>query len=720
MRHTDAIGRASTPGALCDALRAYAPHERTPAERLDALIALSDWLDAPPSAPIPSAAPVPPTSPAARLWTLEDHLHSDVDAAALVGDLVGAVLEHASALELLSRAGLPREGRLLGELVDRLARKLLPRDDSEGDLVAVLALVCAGRGWLQAAPSTVVGPLITTLLERSPRFVVAARRLAHDTEDAIAVLAVRLADLGVATDLRARAGGGPLADWPFLDLPRWCDLILERRGSGGDRVEHLVGLSRCLSACRRLIERARSTLMAGAVSADLVFRLELAERQLHRIEQLVTLIDERTAGRPALALQTLRELLQASEEEATLRGLVRRTTGLLAKRIIESASHGGEHYIASSSTEYRAMWRSAAGGGLVMAAVAPLKFMLGWLQLPLFFAGFVAGLNYSAAFLFLQVFHLTLATKQPAMTAATLASAIGRADRADLDRLVDLIARTARTQLAAVVGNLGTIIPASLLFHLAVLGTRATPFLDVKTAKYALHSHHLLESGSVLFAALTGVYLWFGSIVAGWVDNWIHWQRLPRALATNRRVRRVIGERGAIRIAHLVKSGAGPASGNIAFGMLLGLTPVFGAFFGLPVEIRHITISTASVVLGTATLVGEHAIVARDVAFAVLGLFGVATMNFVVSFSLALAVALRARDVPPRASLGLMRLVLVRFVREPTTFLWPPRGESASSSTMPVVTLSSPSLPPVPSALPPSAVLAPPLPSRSSSFSSSS
>ncbi|HEY0093440.1 MAG TPA: hypothetical protein VGB96_03915 [Archangium sp.] len=59
---------------------------------------------------------------------------------------------------------------------------------------------------------------------------------------------------------------------------------------------------------------------------------------------------------------------------------------------------------------------------------------------------------------------------------------------------------------------------------------------------------------------------------------------------------------------------------------------------------------------------------------AALGGIGVTlAINFGVSFSLALAVALRARDVPGRDVLRLVRLMSARFLRDPRAFLLPPR-----------------------------------------------
>ena len=58
--------------------------------------------------------------------------------------------------------------------------------------------------------------------------------------------------------------------------------------------------------------------------------------------------------------------------------------------------------------------------------------------LPLFIEGLLGGLNYAVSFMLLHHFHLIRATKQPAMTAASLASLLRSRDRTErLDRMVE-------------------------------------------------------------------------------------------------------------------------------------------------------------------------------------------------------------------------------------------------------------------------------------------
>jgi site-specific recombinase len=62
---------------------------------------------------------------------------------------------------------------------------------------------------------------------------------------------------------------------------------------------------------------------------------------------------------------------------------------------------------------------------------------------------------------------------------------------------------------------------------------------------------------------------------------------------------------------------------------------------------------------------------------AALGIAIIGSLNFGVSFVLALAVALRARQVERSDRFRLVRSVIATFLRSPVQFFLPPRGEAA-------------------------------------------
>ena len=82
------------------------------------------------------------------------------------------------------------------------------------------------------------------------------------------------------------------------------------------------------------------------------------------------------------------------------------------------------------------------------------------------------------------------------------------------------------------------------------------------------------------------------SLGAGWLENWVVYRRLPEAHRAPP-VGRIVGNdaHGAGSRDFLEHSAAG-FGGNVSLGFLLGMTPVAGMFFGLPLDVRHVTLST--------------------------------------------------------------------------------------------------------------------------------
>ena len=66
------------------------------------------------------------------------------------------------------------------------------------------------------------------------------------------------------------------------------------------------------------------------------------------------------------------------------------------------------------------MFFSAAGGGILIALMALYKIHIGTLGFGQFATSVLSGLNYGIGFMLIHMLHCTVATKQPAMTAASL------------------------------------------------------------------------------------------------------------------------------------------------------------------------------------------------------------------------------------------------------------------------------------------------------------
>jgi site-specific recombinase len=634
-------------------------------EREAGLERLVAWIRDP--APPPAETPRPEArSQHARLAIVLETLAAQPELAARVGETLAGVLTETSAVHLFAEVGVPSDRGLLDETLDRLAQRLLPRAREEHELSdCVLASLPNRRDaeWLADLP----GELVDGVVALVPAESWAA--LVHDLGDAARLLATRIAALGLSEEIRARSEAESLDRSPFYALPRAVDTVVAEGGSPAA----IAALGR---HCRRELEVVHAHLELAGVSVDIVYRMDAITRSLERLEALATLLgtgDEALTRRqraPAL----LAELVLAGVGDRSLRKVLGENTKLLARKVIERVGSTGEHYITRSRRQWWAMLRSAAGGGVLTAGTAMLKFVVTWAKLPMFVEGFALAANYGGSFLLMQLLGFTLATKQPSMTAAALANALRLPDVARrVDEMVTMIARMTRSQLAAALGNVGAVVPTAMFVDTLWVWQTGAHFLDEQTAAYVLGSLHPTESKTIGFAFLTGVFLWLASLGAGWLENWAVYRRLPEAIEQHR-IRRVIGDAATRRLANGFRKHVAGAGGSITLGALLAFMPVIGKGFGLPIDVRHVTLSAGSLTFATCSLgwhtLGTGAFLAAAVGVAIIG-----TLNFGVSFVFALWVAMRARGVGTGEKVGVVKGLLGRVFRRPMEFIFPGKHE---------------------------------------------
>lgn len=614
-----------------------------------------------------------PQAPAAatRLALLVRVLEGESAMRQQVARLVGHIAAEARGLKLFAQVGLPGRQGFISELTDRMLRHLLPAPpdpDRLSELLLRLFPSPADLDWLESLPTALTARLLMLVSEPQHPLPAPAGLMRSHMVDALTLLSTQMAALGLAEDVRDRSPEVSFRASPFLRLRRTCDGLLARDAAP----DTLRELSAVLTECRQVVAIVTSHLEQSGVSMDLVYRLERLRRGLDRMEAIAQVLGAaRGEERCREGLALVAKLLRHSYSDRSVRALTRSNLRLLARKVIERTGSSGERYITSSRAEFHALLHSAAGGGLVTALTAALKLLLTKLTLAPFFAGLLGVLNYAGSFVLMQLLGFTLATRQPSRTTATLAGAIGEGSRERLVRLVELIPRITRSQLAAALGNLSCVLAAAVGLALAWQLVRDQPFLTPDEAQAVVKSLHPWRSGTLPWAALTGVLLWASSMAAGWLENFLVYRRIPEALAHHRRLRRLLGEERARRLSEAVLRHSAGIGGSIMLGVLLAVAPGVGSFFGLPLDVRHVTLSFGALSLAGSAL-GPEAVSSPEFLAALLGVLGIGALNFGVSFALALSVALRARDDSLGDGLLLARMLAARFLRQPLSFFLPP------------------------------------------------
>ena len=578
---------------------------------------------------------------------------------------------------LLADFGFAPRTALVSEMGHRLRTKLLPGSPETIDASELFMLALPSEfdaRWLAALDEGQLARLVSLLAPAEPANGGGVSLWHRLLLDAITYCAGQILSAGFAPELRLRMSESARAAQPFHALIRDVESLrveVVHALRTPDRLnEAAQRLRERLEACRAATASVYAHFEDNGISVGLVFRLRQLRERILRMRELLDCLLSPT---PAVtAARLLSRLVVVGQERRSLRALMASNFSLLAAKVAERSAETGEHYITRDAAAYRAMVAKAAGGGALMAFTTLIKFGLYALALSAFWGGFLAGVNYAISFVLIQLLHFTVATKQPAMTAPAMAAKLKELGSSNaIEAFVDKITHLVRSQVAAVLGNVLAVFPAVLLLALAIPLLTGGPAISHAQAEHVIDSLHLLGP-SLFFAAFTGVLLFASSIIAGWTENWFVLHRLDSALQYNPRITRWLGAERAGRWARFLRDNLSGFAANISLGFMLGLVPAFAGFFGLGLDVRHVTLSTGQMAAASASLgLGVLHLPAFWWAMASLPLLG--ALNVTVSFYLAFSLALRAQNVSGVDRSRIYAALRARLRKAPLSFFVPSR-----------------------------------------------
>lgn len=558
-----------------------------------------------------------------------------------------------SVTELLADSGTPVETSIGRELMRRVGRRILPRQSRETDIpeqLARLELTEADARWVGGLDQGDVSWWAPLVAPPRARWMEAAQ-----------VVAVRASAAGISPELLEQAGRPPIGESPFLALG---PAIAGARAS--DSGTNAGGWQQALRSSEVALDHIESRLDRVGISTEAVFRIEQLGSMLARLGTLMVLA---TRGGKSEGQRFAAGLVRGLAQQSSLRDVVATATGRLSRKIVEHTGDSGEDYVARDQVEWRAHFRRAAWGGAVVVITALLKF--GVLSLPFapLWLGVTLSLNYAFSFVFMQLNHYILASRQPSMTAAALAKALERP--ADYEAEIELVAGITRSQVAAVLGNLLVIIPLAFAMDLLLYRLTGQTIIDPITADHVYVNHQPLHSFVLPYACVTGLFLWISSLAAGWATNWSAYRQLPEAIRQDPRVSRVLGKAGARHLAVVTEHNVGGIAGYVTLGFLLGLVPVvFSKFLGIALDVPHVSLSSAFLSFSILPRWTDGTFAWWDLGWMGLAVVLIGTINIGVSFALALRTAMRARGLAPGQRQGIFRALRGAFSAHPSRFLW--------------------------------------------------
>ncbi|WP_413290737.1 site-specific recombinase [Bdellovibrio sp. HCB337] len=587
-----------------------------------------------------------------------------------VAVLLRSIIHDTSALDLFVNAGMANQQGFSGELLERIHYKLLPQAPNYANLASFFSQTFQKEEdyvWISQLDKKVFEDFLN-LFSFEDYSAGEWNSLIADAKDAILLLSTQVSGAGLSTAIRSRVTNKNFKQLPFFELPLLAQKMVEVQDSD-QRLVLALQLEKLVDRCQLAISEVYTHLNEYGVSINIVFLLDRMESQLRRIRNLIELVLSHERN-PEAVSQFVSTLMVENVRLHKFGALFADNLALISKKIVERSAETGEHYITRNRAEYMYILRKAIGGGVLTAITTLVKFLMYKLPASIFFHGFFASLNYSISFVAIQLMGYTLATKQPAMTAPALAAKMHKVnDPEALEKLVDEIIHLMRSQFIAVLGNIYAVVPTMILISFAWFFALHHHLLPADKAHHTIESLSIL-GGMIPYAAFTGILLWVSSVMAGWVDNWFVYHKMNSAISQNRRMVFVFGEGGAKKIGLFFRKNISGFAGNISLGFFLGLIPVFGTFLGLPIDVRHVTLSSGSLAAAVVSL-GHNVFSTWDFWFAVFGILICGFLNVSVAFSMSMFIAIRARKVKTPQRKQIYKAVVMRLKKQPMSLFYP-------------------------------------------------
>ena len=435
-----------------------------------------------------------------------------------------------------------------------------------------------------------------------------------------------------------------------------------------------------LQQCLDFVDKAFKNACKFGISSKINQSLLKIRQQLRRIQDII----------PILVVDTEEDILTNSKNLVSntlkynshrnnIRELIDDSTRLISHLITSHTAETGTHYIATSPKEYLKMFWKASGGGIIVGFLCIFKMMMSYSHGSEFSHAVLYSLNYAFGFIIIYLLGFTLATKQPAMTAATMAKVLSDESSSEKNykEFANLVAKLSRTQFIAFVGNVLWSFPVALAIIYGMDWFLEKNFAVAKADKL-LKDLNPIESKAILHACIAGFFLFISGIISGNISNSSIFNQIPERISQSPFLNQVIGAKNSKKLSDFyTKHWAGIIS-NFWFGIFLGVIAPLGVFLGLDLDIRHITFSAGNFALA---LYGKgFDIDTYTFTISLVTIFLIGAFNFIVSFGLSMLLAFRSRKVNFGELTIIYKTILKYFIKNPLRFFIPLKSELDEAS----------------------------------------
>lgn len=503
--------------------------------------------------------------------------------------------------------------------------------------------------------------------------------------EAIGLITQRMSGRTLESDIIHMVPEYSYLESPFLSFEREFDNMREPILQGEPLNEENLNYKQLMvlfHQCQDFVQQAYKNTSKYGITMRVNQGLLRLNQQLSRVKTLIELLvvsskKDKIDNTICMALK----LIEYNCYKNNIRTFIKESTQTVTYEITQFNASTGEKYITDTPKEYLKMLRASLGAGFIVGFLCIFKALLHEVHASAFGHAFLYSMNYAFGFILIYLTGSALATKQPSMTATTLARVVEEGMKKQCkeeekhSEFAMFFARLWRSQFIAFVGN---VIMAFAVALLLVWGAERLWGMNIVAHSWdkLLTDASPIHSKLILHAAIAGVFLFISGIIAGNVSNKQKHNQFAYRIEEHPILKRALGVKRTKKLAAWLDHKRPGILSNFWFGVFMGSTASIGTFFDLDLDIRHITFVSGNIAMG---LYGAafHLVWSMWI-WIFVGLVIVGFINFIVSFGLSLWVAFRSRNIPDSEIFALIKAVWRHFKKAPMSFVLPKRSSVVS------------------------------------------
>lgn len=486
------------------------------------------------------------------------------------------------------------------------------------------------------------------------------KNITKDLDSAITALSSKLVSFGFDYEFQA------IFKKLQIDSSCYEELLYQSSALSKEGKIETIAFNKNLDKVYKSIKKIRKNKNVIGTSLHLTVVLSNKLNYLRRIKILLDLRDDIHCLKKWKYL--INDYIIYNKSKNSLRKFFTSHVDLLAYEIVEHTAQKGEKYVADNKKEYITFFKKGLLGGLIISIFALFKILIDSNISNAIPLAFLYSINYAICFVVVFLLGGTIATKQPGMTASTIAKQIDKDNNLQFNTLNEtilLLRKISRSQFISLMGNFIMAFSVSCIIGLAL--TFVFDINSISTTK----SINLIEQvfpfsgGAIYYAAIAGIFLSLSGFVSGYFDNKVKAINLAYRIQHNRILSRFLSQDKRIKMSLIIEKNLGIYSGNISLGFFLGTAFLASYFLPFNIDIRHIAFSSSNIGYAIIT----HTFSFSSIILALISVLIIGLINFIVSFSMTFLLVLKSRGIKFKNLGQLIKMSLKDFFTNPLDYI---------------------------------------------------